>query len=32
MAGTSINYLAIVLKELGWSYTKLIIFHALSVY
>ncbi len=24
MAGTSINCLAIVLKELGWSYTKLI--------
>jgi hypothetical protein len=24
MAGTSINCLAIVLKELGWSYTRLI--------
>jgi hypothetical protein len=24
LAGTSINCLAIVLKELGWSYTRLI--------
>jgi hypothetical protein len=27
MAATSINCLAIVLKELGWSYTKLIAEH-----